>query len=441
VDAKRSWDCHVKWIGNRLKGEEKMIDFEAPKPIAMANNALETVAVNMMRPFSRHFDENEHEIPWDYINFMHMAMRQTGAGSLAPPKEKKKKGTETKKRPPIGYQSLTFMLEMLSWGDVGMYLCTPGGGLGAAAVEATGTTEQKARFLARFRTEKPAFGAMAMTESQAGSDTSAIRATAVLDEGTNEWILNGEKIFVTGGQKSLEEGDGLVVVWATIDPSAGRAGMRGFVVEAGTPGVQVTKLEHKMGIRASDTCSIVLQDARIPFDNLLGSAEVVKKSSTKTGFQRAMATFDATRPLVAATAVGVARAALELVKETLEENGVTIRYGLPRQKLTNIEREVIDMEVMLRSAWLLVIKAVWMADNKMPNSKEASMSKVRAGDICNNITQRAVELLGPLGYSREILLEKWFRDAKIADIYEGTGQINRLIVARQILEYRGRDLR
>jgi acyl-CoA dehydrogenase len=415
-----------------------MIDFEIPKPIAMSNNALETVAVNMMRPHSRYFDENEHEIPWDYINFMHMAMVQTGAGSLAPKKEKSEKPTE--KRPPIGYQRLTFMLEMLSWGDVGMYLSTPGGGLGAAAVQAAGTPEQKEMFLARFSEKKPTFGAMAMTEPQAGSDTSAIRASAVLDEETNEWVLNGEKIFVTAGRKSLIDSDGFVVVWATIDPSAGRAGMRGFVVEAGTPGVEVTKLEDKMGIRASDTASIVLQNARVPFENMLGSTEIVKKTS-KRGFKKAMATFDATRPLVAATAIGVARAALEYVKEFLEENGVIIRYGIPRQKMTNIEREVIDMEVMLRSAWLLVIKAVWMADNGIPNSKEASMSKVRAGDIVNKITQKSVELLGPLGYSREILLEKWFRDAKIADIYEGTGQINRLIVARQILGYTGRDLR
>jgi len=154
-----------------------------------------------------------------------------------------------------------------------------------------------------------------------------------------------------------------------------------------------------------------------------------------------MATFDATRPLVAATAVGVARAALEFLKEKLEQNGITIRYGLPRQKLTSIERDYIDMEVMLRSAWLLVLKAVWMADNSIPNSKEASMSKVRAGDIVTRITQQAVEMMGPLGYSREFLLEKWFRDAKIADIYEGTGQINRLIVARQILGYTGKELR
>jgi len=416
-----------------------MIDFEPPKPIAQSRVALETVAINMMRRVSRYYDEHEHEIPWDYINFMHMAMAQTGAGSLAPT-EKPKTEEPGKERPRIGYQMLAHMLEMLSWGDVGMYLVTPGGGLGAAAVEAAGTPEQKAKFLARFRTDKPTFGAMAMTEPQAGSDTSAIRTSAVLDKETNEWILNGEKIFVTAGHKSLLESDGFVVVWATIDPTAGRAGMRAFVVPAGTPGVSVTKLEHKMGIRASDTASIVLQDARVPFDHMLGSVEIVRQPTTE-GFKGAMATFDATRPLVAATAIGVARAALEFVKEKLAEQGVTIRYGLARQKLTHIEREVIDMEVLLRSAWLLVLKSVWMADNRHPNSKEASMAKVRAGDVVTKITQRAVELMGPLGYSRDYLLEKWFRDAKISDIYEGTGQINRLVVARQILGYSGRELR
>src|SRR3989304_5908791 len=141
-----------------------MIDFEIPKPIAQQRFPLQTVAENMMRPVSRYFDEHEHEVPWDYINFMNMAMRAMGAGSLAP-REGKKNGDEPKeKRPPIGYQSLAFMLESLSWGDVGLYLVTPGGGLGAAAVEATGTPEQKKKFLTRFATERPIFGAMAMTE-------------------------------------------------------------------------------------------------------------------------------------------------------------------------------------------------------------------------------------------------------------------------------------
>jgi acyl-CoA dehydrogenase len=255
-------------------------------------------------------------------------------------------------------------------------------------------------------------------------------------------VLNGEKIFVTAGDKSMTEyeqtGKGFIVVWATIDPSAGRAGMRAFVVEAGTPGVKVTKLEHKLGIRCSDTAAIVLQDARVPFDHIMGSPTI---ETTTKGFKGAMATFDATRPLVAASGIGVARAALEEVKTALADQGVKIRYGLPRQKLTNVEREVIDMEIMLRSAWLMIIKAVWMADNRKPNALESSMSKVKAGDVVTKITQKAIELMGPLGYSRKSLLEKWFRDAKITDIYEGTGQINRLVVARNILDYTGKDLR
>jgi acyl-CoA dehydrogenase len=420
------------------------IEFETPKPIAQQQYVLRTVAENMMRPVSREMDEHEHAVPYGYIEFMHAAMKATGAGSLAPRDEMRKEVDPTKpKRPPIGYQMLAHMLEMLSWGDVGMYLVTPGGGLGAAAVEAAATPEQKQKFLARFGGEKPTFAAMCMTEPGAGSDTSAIKTTAVLDEKTDEWVINGEKIFVTAGHKSMVPdecfGKGFIVVWASIDPSAGRSGMRGFVIEQGTPGVTVTKLEHKMGIRASDTAAISLVDVRVPFDHVLGKPTVERE--TEKGFKKAMATFDATRPLVAATGIGVARAALEFVQEKLKENGIEVRYGLPRNKLTSIERDVIDMEIMLRSGWLMVIKAVWMADNKKPNALESSMCKVKAGDVTTKITQKAVELMGPLGYSREFLLEKWFRDAKITDIYEGTGQINRLVVARQILGYSGRELR
>jgi acyl-CoA dehydrogenase len=364
-----------------------MIDFETPKPIAQINNVIETVAVNMMRPVSREFDENEHTIPWNYINFMHTAVKSMGGTSMAPDEAPAKEPDEKKeKRPPIAFQRLAHMVEMLAWGDAGMYLCVPGGLLGSAAVSAAGTPEQKKRFLSKLVGDKPTFDAMAMTEPQAGSDTSAIRATAVLDKETNEWVLNGEKIFVTAGHKAMIDSDGFTVVWASIDPKAGRAGMRAFVVEAGAPGCSVTKMEHKLGIRVSDTVSIVFQDCRIPFENILGSPTVEK--STK-GFKGAMATFDATRPIVAAQAIGIARATVELLKAELEKKGVVIRYGLPRQKLTNIEREVIDMEIQLRSAWLLVIKALWMADNKKHNPAEASMAKVRAGDIVVKITQKA----------------------------------------------------
>jgi acyl-CoA dehydrogenase len=415
-----------------------MISFEMPEKIQHTVNLMTMVAENMMRPVARYYDDHEHEIPWDYINFMHDANRQMGGGGFVPSSGEKPKGNgkEPKKEGPrLGYQRLAYSAEILSWGDTGLYLCSPVGLLGAAAVAATGTPQQKERFLGRLSGDKPVFDAMALTEPHAGSAMPAmVRTTAVRDG--ESWVLNGEKIFVTGGHKALVDTPGFVVIWATIDPSAGRAGVRPFVVESGTPGCSVTKLEHKLGIRASDTASIVLQDCRIPFENILGSPEVEKK--TTEGFKGAMATFDASRPMVAASALGVARATLEALKEFLAGKGIQVRYGLPRSRLTNIERELIDMEIMLRSSWLLVLKSVWMMDEKKPNNLEASMGKVRAGDVVVKMTQRAVELLGPVGYSQEHLFEKWFRDAKINDLYEGTGQINRLIVARRILGY-GRE--
>lgn len=412
-----------------------MISFKKSKAASQVQHALQTVAENMMRPVSRQFDEEEHSIPWEYIEFMHNAMKGMGAASLVPdPGQDKKNGD----KPRQAYQVMAHTIEMLSWGDCGMYLCTPRGGLGSAAVEATGTEEQKKKFLTRLSGEKPIFTAMAITEAAAGSDNSAIQARARLDEETQEWVLNGEKIFITGGHKAFLDTDGFIVVWASIDLEAGRAGIRSFVVEAGTAGAEITKQEHKMGIRASDTVTLTMTDCRVPFENILGDPEI--KRSTK-GFKGAMETFNVTRPLVAASALGVARAALEELKTMLAESGVEIRSGLPRQKMTNIEREIVDMERMLRSSWLLTLKAVWMSDQRKSNALEAAMSKLHAGEVVTKITQKAVEIMGPLGFSREFLLEKWFRDAKINDIFEGTGQINRLIVARKLLGYRGSQLR
>jgi acyl-CoA dehydrogenase len=414
-----------------------MISFEKSKAVSQSQYLTKTVADNMMRPVSRYFDENEGEIPWDYIEFMHSALKGMGSANLSSGPEKKDSGRGEKK-PSQGFVVMAHQIEMLSWGDAGFYLDTPRGGLGSAAVEAAGTPEQHEKFLAPLDGDDPVFTAMAITEADAGSDNSAIRATAVLDEETKEWVLNGEKIFVTAGHKAMVDTEGYTVVWASLDLDAGRAGIRSFVVPAGTPGVKVTKKEIKLGIRSSDTVTIVLEDARVPFDHILGSPTIEK--STK-GFKGAMQTFNVTRPLVAASALGVARAALEETKRLLEEQGVEIRFGLPRSKMTNIEREITDMERMLRSSWLLTIKAVWMSDQRKPNALESAMSKLHAGDVSTRITQKAIEILGPMGYSREYLLEKWFRDAKINDIFEGTGQINRLIAARQLLGYRGSELR
>lgn len=320
------------------------------------------------------------------------------------------------------------------WGDAGLMLVAPGSGLGGAAILMTGTQEQQQRFLKRYSEGEPKWGGMAMTESGCGSDTSAIQTTAVLDG--DEWVLNGEKIFITGGQRSMEESDGLVVVWATVDKTAGRAGMKSFIVEAGTPGARIEKVENKLGIRASDTATLILDNCRIPYENILGSPEVRKVDSGQTaGFKRAMATFDATRPIIAAMALGVGRAALDFVREALEKEGIEIRYGAPRHKLTATERDIMDMEAGYKAAHMLMLRAVWMMGQFQPNSLEASMAKAKAGLVVTRITQKAVEMMGPLGYSRKYLLEKWMRDGKINDIFEGTGQINMLIVARRVLDY------
>jgi acyl-CoA dehydrogenase len=406
-----------------------VIEFAVPESIEERLQFVRRVAQQHMRPSARPYDDTEHQVPWDFVRVMWNESLRTGYSfrSGAGPQAN---GT------PVASQTLLHVIEMLSWGDAGIYLCGPGAGLGGAAIEATGTPEQKKRFLERYREGEPKWACMAMTEPHCGSDTAAIRTTAVRDGDC--WVLNGEKIFVTSGHKALVDSQGLMVVWATVDAKAGRAGMKPFVVEAGTPGVRVTKLESKMGIRASDTASVVLEDCRLPLSNLLGQAEVADPTK---GFKGAMATFDNTRPSVAASALGIARASLELVKELLALAGTEVRYDRPRHLQPAVVRDVIDMEAQLRAAWLLTLKAGWLMDNKLPNTVESSMCKVKAGDVVTRVTQKGVELMGPLGYSKRLLLEKWMRDAKINDLFEGTGQINRLVIARRILGYSSRELK
>jgi len=275
---------------------------------------------------------------------------------------------------------------------------------------------------------------MAITEPGFGSDSSAVTTTATRDG--DHWVINGTKIFCTAGEMAAEKSEGFVVVWATVDKSAGRAGIKPFVVEHNTPGMTVVRVENKLGIRASDTAAIVFDNCRIPFDSILGSAEVRREG----GFKDVMATFDATRPIVAAMAIGVGRAALDFVRDFLKKENVPIRYGISPRRLTAVERDFMEMEVQLEAARLLTWRAAWMLDMGKRNNLEASMAKAKAGLAVTLITQKAVELLGPLGYSRKILVEKWMRDAKINDIFEGTQQINMIIVARRILGYSSKEL-
>jgi acyl-CoA dehydrogenase len=417
-----------------------MIDFELPEQIVAMQEKTHALAVDHMRPVARGFDEREHEKPWDYINLVWEDVKDEVAAQLEALDWSEDERAEAKKKSvaKAGGQPMVMsavVTEERAWGDTGLHLCNPGPRLGGAAINAVGTPEQKRRLFQRFTEGTPKWGAMAITEANAGSDTAAITATAVRDG--DEWVLNGEKIFVTSGKMACHETDGFVVVWATIDKSAGRAGIKSFVVERDTPGMTVTKLENKLGIRASDTCTVVFEDCRIPFDNILGSPEVRQKGSTK-GFKGVMATFDATRPNIAAMAIGVGRAALEFVKNTLTEQGIEMRHNISPYKMTAVERDIHTMEADLKAARLLTWRACWMIDRRERNSLEASMAKAKAGLAVTQLCQKAVELMGPLGYSRDYLLEKWMRDCKINDIFEGTGQINMLIVARNVLGF-GRD--
>jgi acyl-CoA dehydrogenase len=406
-----------------------MIDFELEPQVVKRLEMYHAVAENMMRPISREYDEREHEDPVQYFETMWQAQALTAdVGPAARADGDKKSG------PSLRNLNTVITTEELSWGDVGLYLSTPNAGLGGAAVMAAGTPDQKARFLKRFSEGKPKWGAMAITEPGFGSDSSAVTTTATRDG--DYWVINGTKIFCTGGHRAVDKSEGFVVVWATIDKTAGRAGIKPFVVEHGTPGMQVTRLEHKLGIRVSDTAAIMFDNCRVPAENLLGTAEVKREG----GFKDVMATFDATRPIVAAMAIGVGRAALDFVRNFLKEQNVTVRYGVSARRLTVIERDFMEMEVQLQAARLLTWRAAWMMDMGQRNNLEASMAKAKAGLVVTQITQKAVELLGPLGYSRKLLLEKWMRDAKINDIFEGTQQINMIIVARRILGYGNKEL-
>jgi len=433
------------------------IEFKTPEIIEKQLQPVRVIAENVMRPESRTLDDHEHARPVKFVQMMWPQMQQMELANLEAALKRAHKAqngdsvnnngtqnngqsTNGEAKANLANLTLVHMIEMLSWGDAGVYLCIPGSALGGAAIKAVGSAEQLERFLRRFTEGEPKWGAMAMTEPQAGSDTSNIQTTATFDATTNEWVLNGQKIFCTCGKLALEESDGLVVVWATVDKSAGRAGMKPFVVEAGTPGAIIAKVEEKLGIRASDTAAIILDNCRVPAENLLGDAEVQSGRGNK-GFKGAMKTFDATRPIVAASAIGIARAAFEFTRDTLAKQGVAMVYDKPRWKLSAVQADLLEMEAQLKAAWLLTLKATAMLDDRQENQLESSMCKVKAGKVVTWISQKAVELLGPLGYSTQTLAEKWMRDAKINDIYEGTGQINTLIVARLILGYSRTELK
>ncbi len=398
------------------------INLEIPTKFGQLVTQANQVATEIFRPNSRKYDLAEHSYPkeLDMLAAVIDGMNESGtldgagAGGVGSGANGSSGPSQSENRNGSNMASLLGLIE-LSWGDVGLLLTMPRQGLGQAAIAAVADEDQLARFGGKW-------AAMAITEPEAGSDSAAIRTTARLEG--DEYVLNGEKIFVTSGDRAE-----LIVVWATLDRDQGRAAIKSFVVERDNPGLQLERLEHKLGIRASDTANFRLEDCRVPKENLLGSAEI----EPRRGFTGVMQTFDNTRPLVAGMAIGVARACLERTRELLSEAGVEIDYDTPPHAQRAAASEFIAMESDWEAARLLTLQAAWMADNRKPNSLQASMAKAKAGRTGTDIALRCVALAGSVGYGEGELLEKWARDVKILDIFEGTQQIQQLIVARLLL--------
>jgi acyl-CoA dehydrogenase len=393
-----------------------VINLEVPRKLTTLVEQARQAAMAFLRPNSRKYDQAEHTYPKELdtlaaaLDGLSASGGGTGAGGV-------RRSSSRAPGEVVNGANMSLALGTMEmcWGDAGLLLSMPRQGLGNAAIASVADEEQLARF-------KGKWAAMAITEPDAGSDSGAIRTTATRDG--DEYVLNGEKIFVTSGDRA-----DCVVVWATLDRSRGKAAIKSFVVERDTPGFELVRLEHKLGIRASDTAHFRLDNVRVPAANLLGSPEILPDK----GFTGVMQTFDNTRPLVAAMAVGIARAALEETRRQLSAAGIEIDYDRPPTTQPAAAATYLELEADYEAAYLLTLQAAWMADNGKPNSLQASYAKAKAGRSSTDITLRCVELCGTLGYGEQELLEKWSRDAKIMDIFEGTQQIQQLIIARRLL--------
>ena len=400
------------------------INLELPRKMHAVIDKAHQGAAEMMRPIARKYDVKEHAYPVELDTLAELfagaaesnTLDMAGAGGL--------KASESSEENRNG-ANMAAALQALeaSWGDAAMLLSIPYQGLGNAAVSAVASDEQLRRL-------GKVWAAMAITEPGFGSDSAAVSTTAKLDG--DEYVINGEKIFVTAGSRATH-----IVVWATLDKSKGRPAIKSFIVPREHPGVTVERLENKLGIKGSDTAVIRFDNARIPKDNLLGNPDI----EPGKGFAGVMETFDNTRPVVAAMAVGIARATLEELRKILTSAGVQISYDKPSHAQSAPAAEFLRMEADWEAAYQLTLRAAWQADNKIPNSKEASMAKAKAGRVGSDITLKAVELAGTAGYSEEALLEKWARDSKIMDIFEGTQQIQQLVVARRLLGLSSSELK
>jgi acyl-CoA dehydrogenase len=382
-------------------------------------------ADEVMRPAAPKHDAEE-SVPWEVIK----EARGWGLHGLD---HIQRMGTD-----PDGQLSAIYA-EELHWGCAGIALAISASSLAAAGLAASGTPEQIAQWVPQcFGTDDEIkLGAYAVTEAGAGSDVKSLRTTAKLDG--DEWVLNGTKVFISNGGIA-----DVHVVVATVDPELGHRGQASFVIPKGTPGLRQGKKETKIGIRASHTAEVILEDCRIPVENLLGGMDKLNKklerarSGQTGGASNALATFEMTRPIVGASAIGIAQAAYEWTLDYLA--GKTVEDDTPALEAQRIQQVLADVATEIEAARLLVQRASWMGRNGIPmTGGQGSMSKLKAGDVTMWATTTLMDLVGPDAQSTDSPLEKWFRDAKIYQLFEGTAQVQRLVISRmQAREYQER---
>ena len=402
------------------------INLEMPRKLEAVIEKAHQGAAEMLRPISRKYDLAEHAYPVELDTLATLFEGISEANTISFAGTEAFRDSDQGPKGNINGGNMSALLNALeiAWGDIALLLSVPRQGLGNAAISGVATDEQLERL------GRNVWAAMAITEPSFGSDSAAVSTTAVLDG--DEYVINGEKIYVTAGSRATH-----IVVWATLDKSKGRAAIKSFIVPREHPGVTVERLEHKLGIKASDTAAIRFDNVRIPKENLLGGPDI----EVEKGFAGVMETFDNTRPIVAAMAVGVARAALEELRTILTEAGVEISYDKPAHAQSAPAAEFLRLEADWEAGYLLTVRSAWQADNGITNSKEASMGKAKAARVASDITLKAVEMAGTTGYSEQTLLEKWARDSKILDIFEGTQQIQQLVVARRLLGLSSTELK
>jgi acyl-CoA dehydrogenase len=368
-------------------------------------------AVNEMRPVAAQYDETE-ETPWDVMQKAHDLGLDAASGF---PEEYGGGG--------VDLISELVLTEQLSWGDAGIAVSINASGLAGAGIIAMGTEEQKKKYIGMMCDPKQLrIGAMGLTEPNSGSDSMALETTATKVDGG--YVLNGTKQFCTnGGIADIQ------VAFATTDKAAGAAGIAGFVIEKDTPGMRQGRKEKKLGVRASHTAQVIFEDCFVPEEARLGFDK--DGNATGPGAIGALLMLEATRPLVAAGAVGIARAAFEFARDySLERHA----FGKPIARHEAIAFKLADMATEIDAAWLLTLRAAWMAQNGLPFARgEGSMAKLMAGDVAMRVTTDAVQVLGGYGYIKEYPVERFMRDAKIYQIWEGTAEIQRLVISRLIL--------